>query len=244
MMRHYLDIAYEEALATENELKKFFRKQYNAVQKENVANGLGSFLTFAEWHKLETCDKYGTPVPVQCGDNNIWLSTVWVASTNIPKGVELNDGRVPVKAVSMWYTPRHENIDVLEWFDRAEKEKILFQDTDIKISQIRRNVIPNAHSCQWHHKMSKPEYALFYRYYRPNTKGDLIFYETQDNALKKIMLNGTYSKEEARRLSDPIIAAKKKHYESKIVWLECAHANTLRDLIRVAKQSFNDWYVK
>ena len=39
MARHFLDIAYEEALATDNELKKFFRKQYNAVRKENAANG-------------------------------------------------------------------------------------------------------------------------------------------------------------------------------------------------------------
>lgn len=145
-------------------MKAFFNDIKKNVIECNRQHGLEEYTFFSDCRDLETDDMYEEVEKVENSNGAcVWLSNAWVNSNEPPKGVEMRNNRFPVRCVSLWYTPfSHMNGKPLdEFYEQAEKEKVLYQNWDVKISLIRRNAIPNRHSTQWHHKMSKPEYAMY-----------------------------------------------------------------------------------
>lgn len=65
----------------------------------------------------------------------------------------------------MWYEPYayHNGVNHKVFFEQSEKEKILFENWDFKISWVRHNVIPLNFTYVWKPKMSNAEFTIYYK---------------------------------------------------------------------------------
>jgi hypothetical protein len=125
------------------------------------------------------------------------------------------------------------NIGVDELYKKSETEKVLYEDFDVKISMVRRNVIPNFKSCQYCHKISRHEYVMYLKRKRGNKK-----VEDKIRAIYDEMKNYPPLSAERKKLAD------KRHelYKRLYYWHECFHADKLSSLKTKANYYFNDWY--
>lgn len=229
---------FKEARSNERKLNALLDREYKKSVANNINKGLGEYQTFASWCKYETDDMLGSPRKIKDGDLCVWLSNCWVNSNKVPECVEIKDGRFPVECVSLWYTPysyMKTGMDVNELYKKSETEKVLYEDSDIKISMVRRNVIPFFHSTHYGHRISRHEYVLYLKR-RKNNKRVEERMKTMHEELKKLPLGS----EERRKLSHKRITLGEKMN----CWHECLNATKLKDLERKALYFFNDWYVK
>ena len=231
-----LDLIKKEAKATERKLKKLFKETYDNVYKENISNGLGEYNKFIEFHTQETDDMYDDPVKIERNGVCVWISNCWINSNVIPEGVRVVDNRFPVKACSYWYSPYHymTNISVDELYEKSETEKILYTDFDVKVSIIRRNVIPNFKSYQWCHKLSEPEYV----FYLMRKRNDPVIEKKIDELTAKIRMFINQKTKAPQEMIDE----QRKLYDSLYCWHECVHDDKLDRMFTKARKYFNDWY--
>lgn len=235
-MKNKLDIIEKAAKKQENKLKKLFKETYEAIKEENIKNGLGDELFFAECAKTETDDCHHGEVKKEKDGVCVWVSNVWVNSNKLPQNVEIIDGRLPVKAVSYWYTPYHYGLNngmtPERLYEESEKEKILYEDFDIKVSLIRRNVIPFFKSFQYCHKMSKQEYVIYLRREKNDVRQSLHDVIMEINTLRR-------SKE---NIPNELIERQNELRNNLYFWHEVVHDDNLNKVFIKAKRYFNDWY--
>ena len=240
--RVYIENVFSSARKTENALMKFFNKHLNEVKAENAKKGLGEYECFAECNKYETDDMYGKPKKIKLGNMCIWESDCWVNSNEMPKNVKVIDYRFPLRCVSLWYTPYNymkTYLDPNELYRKSETEKVLFKDSDIKISMVRRNVIPFFKSLQYCHKISKHEYVLYLRRDKRTKrfmeiKQKLIELSDKIRELIKTDLDTAKQlRQEYTKLSD--------EYQKRYYWHECFSADKLSKLETKAKRYFNEY---
>lgn len=238
-----LEYIKKEARATELAMEKLFQETYKKVMEENAKRGLSKYEFFVECRKKETDDQQGNEQKITLHrkkgcDVYVWTSNVWLNSNVIPESIrsEVIDSRFPVKAVSYWYKPycymwklSHE-----ELYEQSEKEKLLYEDDEVKVSIIRRNVIPFFKSSQYCAKMSEPEYVFYVKTRRKDDKIEEKI-DQINKRLRELTEKGN-SKEKEK-----LINQKCKLYDKISYWHECVHADKLNDLFKKAKRYFNDW---
>lgn len=226
----------KSAKATERKLKKFFKETYEEVREENARNGVGDLQFFSDCSVLETDDRFGGEEKLLKDGLCIWLSTAWVSTNKHYEGVETREGYYPVKAVSYWYTPYHYNLGTKmsceELYEKCEKEKVLYEGRDIKVSLVRRNVIPLFHSCQYCHKVARPEYVMYLSSIRQDVKDEL------DKVLSDIFALRKENKEIPQDLKEKRESLRDKLY----VWHEIVHDDNINKLFTKARIYINDWY--
>jgi hypothetical protein len=234
-----LDIIKKKTVKRKKELDKFFKSEYQKVLQNNIDNGLEKYNFFASCSKDETDSLYGGEQCLEKDGLKIWKSLIWVNGNDIPEGVETIDGRFPIWSVSMWYSPFHYNngMSVEELYDRSEKEKILYEDSDIRISWVRRNVIPFFKSVQYCHKMSQPEYIMYIKRQRNDKDAQTI--KTKIDQLSEQIREYRYKNE-----NPPMYLIEERKYLTKSLyyWHECVHDDDLNKLFTKAGRYFNDWY--
>lgn len=234
-----VELIFKDARSSERALNKLFEREFRKTVAENAADGLAEFQFFADCSKYETDDMFGTPKKIEDAGHCVWVSDVWAsAGSRTPECAKskLKDGRFPVRTVSLWYTPYHYmktamNID--ELYRNSETEKVLYEDFDVKISMVRRNVIPFFKSVQYCHKISKHEYVLYLKRRKSNKK-----IEGQLDVLRAEAQQYAWGTPERAKLSEKI----KKLFAKLSYWHECFHADTLKALETTAKHYFNEWY--
>jgi len=234
-----VELIFKDARSSERALNKLFEREFRKTVAENAADGLAEFQFFANCSKYETDDMFGTPKKIEDAGHCVWVSDVWASAGNCtPECVEskLKDGRFPVRTVSLWYTPYHYmktamNID--ELYRKSETEKVLYEDLDVKISMVRRNVIPFFKSVQYCHKISKHEYVLYLKRRKCNKK-----IEGQLDVLRAEAQQYAWGTPERAKLSEKI----KSLFAKLSYWHECFHADTLKAMETKTKYYFNDWY--
>jgi hypothetical protein len=227
---------FKDAKKTEKNLNSLLKREFDRISKENEQNGLSDYQVFASWCKYETDDMFTTPQKITDGEVCVWASNNWVAPSRPPKDVEMKEGRFPVKCVSMWYTPycyMKTGMDVNELYNNAETEKVLYEDFDIKISMVRRNVIPFFHSVQYTHRITKHEYVLYLKRHGHDEE-----VEKEMEELYKQLKQFPSLSPERMKLS----IKRQQLYKSLDYWHECFHADKLKDLEEKALYYFNDWY--
>ena len=227
---------FKEAKKTEKKLNSLLKKEYDRISKENADNGLSDYQVFANWCKYETDDMFTTPQKITDGEVSVWASNCWASATHPPKDVEMKEGRFPVKCVSMWYTPycyMKTGKDVKELYNNAETEKVLYEDHYIKISMLRRNVIPFFHSTQYTHRITKHEYVLYLKLHKHDEKVE----KEMEELYKQLKQCPPFSPERKK------LANKRQQlYNSLGYWNECFHAKKLKELEVNALYFFNDWH--
>ena len=234
-----VELIFKDARSSERALNKLFEREFRKTVAENAANGLAEFQFFADCSKYEADDMFGTPKKIEDAGHCVWVSDVWASAGNCtPECVEskLKDGRFPVRTVSLWYTLycyMKTGIDVDELYRKSETEKVLYEDLDVKISMVRRNVIPFFKSVQYCHKISKHEYVLYLKRRKSNKK-----IERQLDVLRAEAQQYAWGTPERTKLAEKI----KKLYAKLSYWHECFHAETLKALETKTKHYFNDWY--
>lgn len=234
-----VELIFKDARSSERALNKLFEREFLKTVEENAADGLAEFQFFADCSKYETDDMFGTSKKIEDAGHCVWVSDVWASAGNCtPECVEskLKDGRFPVRTVSLWYTPycyMKTGIDVDELYRKSETEKVLYEDLDVKISMVRRNVIPFFKSVQYCHKISKHEYVLYLKRRKSNKK-----IERQLDVLRAEAQQYEWGTPERTKLAEKI----KKLYAKLSYWHECFHAETLKALETKTKHYFNDWY--
>lgn len=236
-MANKVEKIFKEAKSTERNLNSLLEKEYKKSVENNMKKGLGEYQTFASWTKYETDDMFDNPRKIKDGDLFVWKSNVWVGGNKVPEGVEIKDGRFPVECVSLWYTPHcymKMGMNVNELYKKSETEKILYEDFDIKISMVRRNVIPFFRSTHYGHRFSKHEYVLYLKLRKNNNKAVERKMQELLDEIKKL----PFGCEERKNLSWK--RAKLGH--KLFYWHECFSAPNLKDLERKALYYFNDWY--
>lgn len=238
-MRNRVKEFFKEARAEERHLNRLFEEYKQKVIAENKENHLDDFVFFTNCNEYETDDAFGTEKKIVDGKQQVWLSNCWVNSNKMPSNVEIRDNRFAVKCVSYWFTPYthltrwNKSLTAEEVFEKAEKEKVLYEDFDVKISMVRRNLIPCMHTCQWSHKISKHEYVMYVRMKKkPTAKQQAKLDELHQKA------HETKDDEERRK-----ILCKIHDINNKLCyWNEVLHNNTLKGLENEALYYFNDWY--
>jgi hypothetical protein len=234
-MSKVVETIFKDAASRERKLYKLFKKEKEKAYLQNEKDGLSEYLFFAYCNEYETDDMFGKPQKIEEDGVCVWKSNAWVSSNKMPCDVEVMNGRFPVKCVSLWYTPYHymTNIGVDELYKKSETEKILYQDFDVKISMVRRNVIPNFRSVQYCHKIAPHEYVMYLKRKKDNKKVEDKISQLYDEMKKYPPLSP-----ERRKLADK----RHKLYESLYYWHECFHADKLSSLKAKANHYFNDWY--
>lgn len=235
-----LDIIQKQASKRKRELDKFFKSEQEKVLKENIEKGLGDYNFFAKCNANETDSLYGEETPIENKGFKIWKSFAWVNSNKIPEGVECKDGRFPVSCVSMWYSPYHYNngMTVEELYDRSEKEKVLFESYEIKVSWVRRNVIPFFKSVQYCHKMSEPEYIMYIRMERHDKDAQTV--RTKIDQLSQQIREYLNNNEKPPMY---LVEERTSLVHSLYYWHECVHDDNMNKMFLKAGKYFNDYYV-
>ena len=236
-----VELIFKDAISSECALNKLFKREFRKTVAENAADGLAEYQFFADCSKYETDDMFGTPKKIEHSGHCVWVSDVWVwaiPGSRIPEIVKskLKDGRFPVRTVSLWYTPycyMNTGMDVDELYRKSETEKVLYEDFDVKISMVRRNVIPFFKSVQYCHKISKHEYVFYLKRRKSNKK-----IEGQLDVLRAEAQQYDWGTPERTKLAEKI----KKLSAKLSYWHECFHADTLKSLKTTAKHYFNEWY--
>ena len=262
--KDYIKDFFNQARKSEKTLFTMYKEACKKAEEINIKNDVGSPWRDVKYSysiaKLsETGDQFTKPKAIEeKGEYSIivhgkmeqyplkvWLSNIWMGSNKIPESVKdkVIDNRYPVRVASMWYTPythftrwSGKQLTLDEFYKKAEKEKVLFFDFEVKISMVRRNAIPNKHSCQWCHKMSKPEYVMYLR-------DEKKLPAKQEERLKEI-----YNEIHSLRMQDSkadVSALVKEKYNinaKRYYWREVLNAETLSKLEIKARHVFNDWY--
>ena len=235
-MDKMVDIIFRNASKKEKSLNNLFKREKKKVVQLNNDNGLGNYSFFSDCCNYETDDMFTEPQKIEENGVCVWLSNSWVNSNKMPNGVEIRDNRFPVKCVSLWYTPYKymaTSIDIEELYNKSETEKVLYEDIDVKISMVRRNIIPFFKSYQYCHKISKHEYVLYLK----RRKADKIIDEQIQCLKDKLKTLKCHNQEELEILNEIRGLNNKLYY-----WHECFHADSLKHLKIKAEYYFNDWY--
>lgn len=154
----------------------------------------------------------------------------------------MRDGRYASPRVAFWYTPYHYMTThaMDELYNESETEKILYEDISygIKISIVRKYIIPRFHSCQWCHKISTPEFSL--SVLRTDMcREDKEIFDGLCNELNVLMHDKTGNNAEKRRnLCKRMSEIRNRNYR----WHECICEKSLKTLFIQARHYFNDWY--
>ena len=239
-----LEYVKKEAKKTENALKKLFQETSENVMTENSERGLSDYEFFADVHKNETDDIYGTEQKITRTLKNgreisVWTSNVWVNSNVIPESIrsEVRDDRFPVKTVSYWYTPYCYmfKLSCDDLYEQSEKEKILYEDTEVKVSIIRRNSIPFFNSVQYCSQMSEPEYVFYIKRRRDDNKINQKIEQVNERLKELVGKENSAEKEK-------LIKKRRDLYNELLYWHECVHADKFNDLFTKAQKYFNDWH--
>lgn len=168
-MENKLESVFKAARKSEQTLKRLLNKYAKQAYKENEKNGVASFAYGRT--RYATDDQYSQPIAVEENGHKIWLFNIWMNCNVVPDSVrdKMIDHRFPVKSVAMWYEPFHyglgHKLSPDELYEQSEKEKVLYEDWDVKITMLRRNVIPFFHSYQYCHKVSQHEYVFYIKKY-------------------------------------------------------------------------------
>lgn len=234
-MSKVVEAIFKDAASRERKLYKLFEKEKAKVHLQNEKDGLSEYAFFAQCNEYETDDKFGKPRKIEENGVCVWKSNTWVSSNKTPCGVEVRDGRFPVKCVSLWYAPYHymTNIGVDELYKKSETEKVLYEDFDVKISMVRRNIIPNFKSVQYCHKIARHEYVMYLKRKKNNKT-----IEDKIRAMYDEMKNFPPLSPERKKLAGKRQELNKRLY----YWHECFHADKLSSLKTKANHYFNDWY--
>lgn len=257
--KDYIKDFFSQARKSEKTLKQMLEEAKKKAERVNIRErGLTDYKFWQDCHENETSDQYTHPRAIEqkaddrliiihgteeCYPLKVWLSNVWVNSNNIPESVKdkVIDYRYPVRVASMWYTPHthftrwnDKQLTLDEFYKKAEKEKVLFFDFEVKISMVRRNAIPNKHSCQWCHKMSKPEYVMYLRRRKKLSPKQQKRIEELNSLIHSARINN----ENITDLRDERAKLMRKSY----YWHEVLNAETLNKLEVKARRVFNDWY--
>lgn len=257
--KDYIKEFFSQARKSERILKQMLEDAKKKAERVNVRErGLTDFDFFMRGCEYETSDEYTHPRAIEKKDNNrhiiihgteeqyplkVWMSNVWVNSNVIPEGVKdrVIDNTYPVRVASMWFTPHThftqwsgKQLTLDEFYKKAEKEKVLFFNFEVKISIVRRNAIPNKYSCQWCHKMSKPEYAMYFRREKTLPAKQQKRIEELNNLIRSARMNN-------ENFTD-LLKERAKLMRKSYYWHEVLSAETLNKLETKARQVFNDWY--
>jgi hypothetical protein len=250
-------VFFSQARKSEKTLKKMLDEAKKKAERVNIRErGLTDFDFIMSCHEDETCDQYTKPQAIKKDQQwaviihgieeqyplQVWMSNVWVNSNKIPESVKdkVIDNRYPIRVASMWYTPHThftrwsgKQLTLDEFYKKAEKEKVLFFNFEVKISMIRRNAIPNKHSCQWCHKMSNPEYVMYLR----REKKLPAKQQKRIEELNNLINSASYKENIADLIKEKAKLMRKAYY-----WHEVLNADTLNQLEVKARKVFNDWY--
>ena len=257
--KDYIKEFFSQARKSEKTLKQMLEDAKKKAERVNVRErGLTDYDFFMRGSEYETSDQYTHPRAIEKKDNNrhiivhgteeqyplkVWMSNVWIGSNRIPESVKdkVIDGRYPVRVASMWFTPHThftqwsgKQLTLDEFYKKAEKEKVLYFDFEVKISMVRRNAIPNKHSCQWCHKMSKPEYVMYIRRKKNVPAKQQKRIDELNNLIRSARMNN-------ENISD-LVKERGKLTKKFYYWHEVLNAETLNKLESKARQVFNDWY--
>lgn len=256
--KDYIKDFFNKARRTEKTLKQMLEEAKKKAEKVNLRQrGLTDYKFWLDCYGYETCDQYTKPQAIKKDRQGlviihgieeqyplkVWLSNVWVNGNTIPESVKdkVIDCRYPVRVASMWYTPHThfthwsgKQLTLDEFYKKAEKEKVLFFNFDVKISMVRRNAIPNKHSYQWCHKMSKPEYVMYLRRQKKLSAKQQKRIEELNGLINSAIINN----ENITDLRDERAKLMRKSY----YWHEVLNAETLNKLETKARHVFNDWY--
>ena len=257
--KDYIKEFFSQARKSEKTLKQMLEDAKKKAERVNVRErGLTDYDFFMRGSEYETSDQYTHPRAIEKKDNNrhiivhgteeqyplkVWMSNVWVNSNVIPEGVKdrVIDNTYPVRVASMWFTPHThftqwsgKQLTLEEFYKKAEKEKVLFFNFEVKISMVRRNAIPNKHSCQWCHKMSKPEYIMYLR----REKTLPAKQQKRIEELNDLIYTARLNNEDINNLREERVKLMRKAY----YWHEVLSADTLNKLETKARKVFNDWY--
>lgn len=161
------------ARKSEKELNKLYKEQIDCAIKENEKNGLSEWLSYFHFTCSEyaTRDMYSQPIAIEKGGHKVWLFNLWMNSNNVPESMQgkMIDYRFPIRKAALWYEPynyrKNGESSLKDLSEKAEREKILYEDNNVKITMLRRNIIPYFHSCQWCHKVSNHEYVFYIKFY-------------------------------------------------------------------------------
>lgn len=164
---------FKYARKSEKELYKLYKEQIECAKKENEENGLSDWLSkfHGECSEYATRDMFTEPIAVEKGGHKVWLFNLWMNSNNVPESMrgKMRDYRFPIRKAALWYEPdnygKTGDLALKELSEQAEREKVLYEDCDVKITMLRRNIIPCFHSCQWCHKVSDHEYVFYIKHY-------------------------------------------------------------------------------
>lgn len=164
-MSSKLDNIFKIATKRYNTLKREYEKEVKKCENENYKK-FGEDMSF--WAKTTaTSDEHTEPQKITTKDGLcFWVFNSWLSS-NAHHDVERIDGRFAVKSCALWYEPfaYHNGVNHKVFFEQSEKEKILFENYDFKISLVRHNVIPLNYrfSYVWKPQMTNAEFTLYYK---------------------------------------------------------------------------------
>ena len=242
-MTHVLDTIQRKCKKSENALNKLYKEMLKEVSEYNDKHKSHFLCRNGEY---ETNDSQGTEKKIERDGQCVWVFNEYVNTNVIPEGAETFKGHYYIsKRVAYWYTPYTYNdnkYSLEEFYKKAETEKVLFVSSEIKVSMVRRHVIPNAHSYQWCPKISRHEYVMYYQIYSPTPRLQKQFKELEEEMRKRREEIKNLSSEDRLAIMRPLLDQKRKLYNKQYKWIEVANEKTLSKLFAVAKRYFNDWY--
>lgn len=256
--KDYIKEFFNQARKSERTLKQMLEEAKKKAEKVNAKDrGLTDYDFFMHSREDETSDQCTKPQAIKKDRQEVviingvkeqyplkvWMSNVWISSNKIPEGVKdkVIDGRYPIRVASMWYTPHThftrwsgKQLTLDEFYKKAEKEKVLFFNFEVKISMVRRNAIPNKYSCQWCHKMSNPEYVMYLRIHKKLPAKQQKRIDELNNLIHFARMNN-------ENITD-LVKERTKLTKKSYYWHEVLNAETLNKLETKARKVFNDWY--
>lgn len=239
-MVHVLDKIQKKCKKSENALNKLYNEMLKEVSEYNDKHNSH----FICDDLYETSDSQGTEKKIERDGQCVWVSNIYVNTNVIPKGAETFKGNYYIsKIVAYWYTPYTYNdnkYSLDEFYKKAETEKVLYEGNEIKVSMVRRHVIPNAHSYQWCPKISHHEYVMYYKAYSPTPRLKKQIKELEEEIRREEIKN--LSHEDRLAIIRPLLDQHNKLCNKRYKWIEIANEKTLSKLFVVAKHYFNDWY--
>ena len=242
-MTHVLDTIQRKCKKSEKALNKLYKEMLKEVSEYNDKHKSHFLCRDGEY---ETDDSQGTEKKIERDGQCVWVFNTYVNTNAIPEGAEIFNGHYYIsKKVAYWYTPYTYNdnkYSLEEFYKKAETEKVLFVSSEIKVSMVRRHVIPNAHSYQWCPKISHHEYVMYYQVYSPTPRLQKQIKELDEEMRKRREEIKNLSSEERLAIMRPLLDQFKKLSAKKYKWIEVANEKTLSKLFAVAKRYFNDWY--
>lgn len=252
-MKKVLNKILSEAQKSEKLLYKLQKEVQEQIERSGFNRDEPS--TFFSNPTYETSDQHGGEKCVKRYGHKVWIYDCWVSSNRVPESKKglMKDYRYPVRSVALWYTPYNYNTDICrepmrltpqEMYKKAEKEKTLYEDHNIKVTMLRRNVIPLFHSVQWSHKIAHHEYVMYLKRNVPNKRQTQILKDIADAmvANSEKFRNGEIDIEHYRQTSKALLQEKVKWERKTEKWMEIFHADTLRTLFAKADHIINDWW--